>query len=57
MLKDMDYEMATVMIQGLCNPRAPCSPNSRLLGCVTIGYIELRTHNFGTWSLRVMSRP
>ena len=30
-------------------PRAPSYLNSRLLGCVTIGYKEPRTHYLGHW--------
>ena len=33
-------------------PRAPSYPNSRLLGYVSIGYIEPRTHDLGNWSPR-----
>ena len=40
------------------NPRAPSHLNSRLLGYVTIGYIEPSSHYLGNWSpretLRVM---
>ena len=32
--------------------RLPSYPNSRLLGYVTIGYIEPRTHSLGNWSPR-----
>ena len=35
-------------------PRAPSDLNGRLLGYVTIGYIEPRTHDLGNWSPRVM---
>ena len=35
-------------------PGAPRYLNSRLLGCVTIGYIEPRTHYLGKWSPRVL---
>ena len=37
-------------------PRAPSYLNSRLLGYVTIGYIEPRTHYLGNWSPRVKCR-
>ena len=34
-------------------PTAPSYLNSRLLGYVTIGYIELSSHYLGNWSPRV----
>ena len=34
-------------------PRAPTYLHSRLLGYVTIGYVEPRTHYLGNWSPRV----
>ena len=34
-------------------PRAPSYLNSRLLGYVTIGYIEPSSHYLGNWSPRV----
>ena len=34
-------------------PRAPSYLNSRLLGNVTIGYIEPSSHYLGNWSARV----
>ena len=34
-------------------PRAPGYLNSRLLGCVTIGYLEPSSHYLGNWSPRV----
>ena len=34
-------------------PRAPSCLNSRLLGYVTIGYIDLGSHYLGNWSPRV----
>ena len=37
----------------MCSPRASSYLNSRLLGYVTIGYIEPRTRYLGNWSPRV----
>ena len=34
------------------NPMAPSNLNNRLLGYVTIGYIEPSSHYFGNWSPR-----
>ena len=34
-------------------PKAPSDSNSRLLGYVTIGYIEPSSHYLGNWSPRV----
>ena len=39
----------------ICNPRARSYLSSRLLGYVTIGYIDASSHylHLGNWSLRV----
>ena len=41
----------------LLNPRAPSYLNSRLLGCVTIGYVEPSSHYLGNWSPRGSYSP
>ena len=37
----------------MCSPRASSYLKSRLLGYVTIGYIEPRAHYLGIWNPRV----
>ena len=45
-----------VMNEGIAYPRAPSYLNSRLLGYLTIGYIEPRTQYLGNWSPRVIRK-
>ena len=49
-----------MVLASLYNPRAPTYLNSRLLGYVTIGYMETSSCYLGTWSPRasvVKGRP